>query len=139
MQFFTMARCRRTGTVAKVFWVHIFVLPASAVIGLVTATLAGPATLALEPLGVGMTLAGYVLGFTLHLMALVRIPAVMAGIVFCLEPVVAAFASTLILGEGIEPVQLFGGGLVIAAIIANVLRENQSPRTGDLAMADSPQ
>jgi drug/metabolite transporter (DMT)-like permease len=139
MQFFAMGRCRRTGTVAKVFWVHIFVLPASAAIGLVTATLAGPATLALEPLGVGMTLAGYILGFTLHLMALVRIPAVMAGIVFCLEPVVAAFASTLILDEGIEPVQLFGGGLVIAAIIANVLRENQSPRSGNLAMADSPQ
>ncbi|WP_082145105.1 EamA family transporter [Microvirga massiliensis] len=139
MQFFAMGRSRRTGTVAKVFWVHIFVLPASAVIGLVTATLTGPATLALEPLGVGMTLAGYVLGFTLHLMALVRIPAVMAGIAFCLEPVVAAFASTLILGEGIEPVQLFGGGLVIAAIIANVLRENQTPRSGDLAMADSPQ
>ncbi|MFL5392217.1 MAG: EamA family transporter, partial [Myxococcales bacterium] len=91
------------------------------------------------PFAVGMTLAGYVLGFVLHLMALVRIPAVMAGIVFCLEPVVAALASTLILGERIEPVQLFGGGLVIAAIIANVLRESRAPRGGNLAMADQSQ
>jgi drug/metabolite transporter (DMT)-like permease len=138
-QFFAMGHCRRTGTVAKVFWVHIFVLPASAAIGYGTATLTGPAALASEPFAVGMTLAGYVLGFVLHLMALVRIPAVMAGIVFCLEPVVASLASTLILGERIEPVQLFGGGLVIAAIIANVLRESRAPRGGNLAMADQSQ
>jgi drug/metabolite transporter (DMT)-like permease len=96
-------------------------LPTATVIGLVAGNLAPPSNMLLAPYAVAMTIGGYVFGFALQFLALVRIPAVAAGIVYCAEPVVAALSSTLILGEALSPIQLLGGGLVIAAIIANVL------------------
>jgi drug/metabolite transporter (DMT)-like permease len=125
VQFFAAARCRKTGVVVKVFWIHLLVLPTAALIGLVAGELAPPSALALAPFAVAMTIGGYVLGFVLQFMALGRIPAVVAGIVYCAEPVVAALASTFILGESLGTVQLLGGALVLAAIVANVVRERR--------------
>jgi drug/metabolite transporter (DMT)-like permease len=127
MQFFAAARCRATGVVAKVFWIHLLVLPASALIGAATGSLEPPAALALAPYAVGMTIAGYIFGFVLQLIALGRISAVVAGIVYCLEPVVAAVTSTFLLGETLTGLQLFGGALVLAAIIANVIVLQRRP------------
>ena len=67
--------------------------------------------------------------------ALTRISAVAAGIAYCAEPVVAALAAPFILGESLTPIQILGGMLVIAAIVANVVLENR--RTAEaLAAAD---
>ena len=74
-----------------------------------------------------MTIGGYVLGFLLQFLALGRITAVAAGIVYCTEPVVAALSSALILGETLSPLQIAGGALVLAAIMANVLLGTASP------------
>jgi drug/metabolite transporter (DMT)-like permease len=54
---------------------------------------------------------------------------VAAGLAFCLEPVVAALSSVLILGETLSPLQVVGGALVLAAIVANVVtdRRRQAP------------
>ncbi len=136
-QFFAAARCRRTGVYAKVFWIHVLVLPAAALIGLVAGSLAPPSNMLLAPYAVAMTIGGYVFGFVLQFMALVRIPAVAAGIIFCAEPVVAALSSTVILDEALSPVQWVGGALVIAAIAANVVLSARrasaalSPETDD--------
>ena len=133
-QFFAAARCPRTGVVAKVFWIHVLVLPASTLIGLAAGNLAPPSNMLLAPYAVAMTVGGYVIGFALQFVALVRIPAVAAGIIYCAEPVVAALSSTLILNEGLSPVQFLGGGLVVAAIVANVLvgaRSKTAPAPGD--------
>lgn len=130
-QFFAAARCRRTGVYAKVFWIHVLVLPAAALIGLVAGSLAPPSNMLLAPYAVAMTIGGYVFGFVLQFMALVRIPAVAAGIIFCAEPVVAALSSTVILNEALSPVQWVGGALVIAAIAANVVL---SARRGSAAL-----
>jgi len=124
-QFFAAARCRRTGVVAKVFWIHVLVLPTAALIGLVTGQLAPPSTLALAPFAVGMTIGGYVLGFMLQFLALGRITAVAAGIIYCTEPVVAAVSSAVLLGETLSPPQMMGGALVLSAIVANVLLEQR--------------
>lgn len=120
-QFFAAARCPRTTITSKVFWIHLLVLPAATLIGLLAGNLAPPSNMLLAPFAVAMTIGGYVLGFALQFQALVRIPAVAAGIVYCAEPVVAALSSTVILGESLSPMQLVGGGLVVAAIVANVL------------------
>ncbi len=131
IQFFAGARCRKTGVIAKVFWIHVLVLPTATLIGLVTGQLASPATLAAAPFAVAMTIMGYILGFMLQFLALGRITAVAAGIIYCTEPVVAAVSSSLILGETLSPVQLMGGILVLSAIVANVLldqrRANNAP------------
>jgi drug/metabolite transporter (DMT)-like permease len=138
-QFFAAARPLRTNIVAKVFWIHLFVLPAAALIGLATAGLVPPTALAADPLSVGIVIGAYVTGFVLQLLALARIPAVMAGIAYCLEPVAAVATSTLILREGISPMQMLGGVLVLAAIIANVIREQRLEKGASLVpAADRP-
>jgi drug/metabolite transporter (DMT)-like permease len=125
IQFFTAARCTRTGVVAKVFWVQLVILPTSILISLAAGQLAPPSILALAPFAVTMTIAGYIGGFVLQFLALGRITAVAAGIIFCAEPVVAALSSALILNEALAPLQIAGGTLVLAAIIANVLLEQR--------------
>jgi drug/metabolite transporter (DMT)-like permease len=124
-QFFAAARSRRTGVVAKLFWVHLGVLPTAAFIGLVAGQLAPPSTMLLAPLAVAITIGAYVLGFLLQFVALARISAVAAGIAYCAEPVVAALSSTFILGEQLSPVQLLGGAIVIGAIVLNVVLDQR--------------
>jgi drug/metabolite transporter (DMT)-like permease len=136
VQFFAAARCRRTGVVAKVFWIHLLVLPTAALIGLVAGELAPPDALGLAPFAVAMTIGGYVVGFVLQFLALGRIPAVVAGIVYCAEPVVAALSSTFILGESLGPVQLLGGALVLTAIVTNVALEQRRPAAQPLVPLD---
>jgi len=128
VQFFTAARCTKTGVVAKVFWIQLIILPTSVLISLVTGQLAPPSILALAPFAMAMTIGGYIAGFVLQFLALGRISAVAAGIVFCTEPVVASLSSALVLGEGLSPVQISGGALVLAAIITNVLLEQRRLR-----------
>ena len=68
-----------------------------------------------------MVIGGYLVGFALQFMALGRIKAASAGIVYCVEPVVAALAATVILGESFKGLQWLGGALVLTAICANML------------------
>jgi drug/metabolite transporter (DMT)-like permease len=72
-----------------------------------------------------MTIGGYIIGFVLQFVALGRITAVAAGIIYCAEPVVAALSSALILNETLAPLQVAGGALVLAAIIAKVLLDQR--------------
>ncbi|QRM29851.1 DMT family transporter [Microvirga sp. VF16] len=125
IQFFAAARCRKTGVMAKTFWIHLIVLPTATLISLAAGQLAPPSALAIAPFAVAMTIGGYVFGFVLQLLALGRITAVAAGIIYCTEPVVAAVASAVILNETLVPLQIAGGALVLAAIVANVLLEQR--------------
>lgn len=129
VQFFAAARLRRTGNPAKVLWMHVMVLPVTALIGLATGGMVPPQALALAPLAVTMTIAGYMVGFVLQMVALARTSAVVAGLAFCLEPVVAALTSALVLDERMSALQLFGGSLVLAAIVTNVIVEHRRSRT----------
>jgi drug/metabolite transporter (DMT)-like permease len=129
-QFFAAARFRRTGVVAKVFWIHLLILPVTLVIGLGTASLHGPQNLALAPLAAAIIVGCYVVGFVLQFLALTRISALVAGIVYCAEPVVAALTSTVVLGEGLEGIQFLGGALVLAAIVLNVVLDQRRPARG---------
>ncbi|MCB5174449.1 MULTISPECIES: DMT family transporter [Microvirga] len=136
-QFFAAARCRRTGVVAKVFWIHVLVLPTAALIALAAGQLDPPSTLTVAPYAVGMTIGGYLIGFMLQFLALGRITAVAAGIIYCTEPVVAAVSSAVILGETLDVLQMAGGTLVLSAIIANVLLEQRRHRGAPIvAIAD---
>jgi drug/metabolite transporter (DMT)-like permease len=125
-QFFAAARCRKTTIVAKVFWVHLIVLPTALAVGAVTGQLASPAALALAPFAAAVTIGGYLIGFLFQIAALARLSAVAAGIAYCIEPVVSAVASTFVLGETLNPIQILGGALVMAAIVANILSERKS-------------
>jgi drug/metabolite transporter (DMT)-like permease len=132
IQFFAAARCRRTGVMAKTFWIHLLVLPTAALISLAASQLVPPSALAVAPFAVAMTVGGYIFGFVLQFLALGRITAVAAGIIYCTEPVVAAVSSALILNETLAPLQIIGGTLVLAAIVANVLMEQRRPKDAPL-------
>jgi drug/metabolite transporter (DMT)-like permease len=60
---------------------------------------------------------GTAVPFGLYLRGLTHVPAVTAQIVSTLEPVVAAAAAFLVLGEGLEAPQLLGGSLVLGAVL----------------------
>ncbi|MCP8940686.1 EamA family transporter [Alsobacter sp. SYSU M60028] len=134
-QFFAAVRCPRTGTAAKVVWLQLMVLPVAALSALATGGLGGPGTLLLAPWSVAFNVFGFVLGFVLQLMALSRVTAVAGGLAFCAEPVVASLTSAAVLGETLMPVQYMGGAMVIAAIVANVLRDRRRSR---LALTPEP-
>lgn len=127
-QFFAAARCRVSGTAAKVVWVQLAVLPVAAGSAMLTTGLGPPADLMLAPWSVFFNIFGFVLGFVMQMAALARISAVAGGLVFCAEPVIASITSALVLGETLLPVQYVGGAMVVAAIAANVLRDMRRTR-----------
>jgi drug/metabolite transporter (DMT)-like permease len=133
VQFFAAARCPRTSTASKIFWIHVFILPTGLLAAAFTGGLAGPAMLAAAPFAVAFTIAGFLVGFVLQLAALTRISAVVAGLAFCVEPLMAALSSAVFLGERLHLLQYAGGGLVIAAIVANVVLEQRR-----MALATKP-
>jgi len=59
---------------------------------------------------------GTVIPFGLFISGLQHLPPAQASILAMLEPVVAAMAAYLILGETLLPLQLVGGGLVLAGV-----------------------
>jgi drug/metabolite transporter (DMT)-like permease len=124
-QFFAAARARATPLLSKLIWVHLGVMPVTIGIGLLTASLATPAALLLAPLPVLATVLGYVAGFALQFLALARSSAVVLGIAYCAEPVVAALTAALVLGERLTFIQGVGGALVVAAIAMNVTLEQR--------------
>jgi drug/metabolite transporter (DMT)-like permease len=122
LQFFAAARMPRTPIAAKLFWGHLLVLPG------VTATLLwmdgfhSPAIFAAAPVAVAITLGAYVVSMALQLLALARIPAAVAGLTFCAEPLFASLFAALILGERLAGLQYLGAVIVLAAIAINAAR-----------------
>jgi drug/metabolite transporter (DMT)-like permease len=60
---------------------------------------------------------GTVIPFGLFINGLKHLPPTQAGILAMLEPVVATVAAYLMLGETLLPLQILGGGLVLAGVI----------------------
>lgn len=60
---------------------------------------------------------GTVIPFVLFINGLRFLPPAQASIVSMLEPVVAAAAAFLLLGESLAPLQILGGGLVLAGVL----------------------
>lgn len=129
LQFFAAARMPKTPVVAKLFWGHLLALPG------VIAALAwmdgfrSPAVFEAAPLAVAVTLGAYVVSMALQLMSLARIPAAVAGLTFCAEPLFASLFAALILGERLAGLQYLGGAIVLAAIAINAVRPAGSGRT----------
>jgi len=72
-----------------------------------------------------VTIGGYLIGFLLQVLALMRVAPGNAGLAFCAEPVFAVAVAALMLGERLGALQYAGGALVVAAIMANVILEQK--------------
>jgi drug/metabolite transporter (DMT)-like permease len=128
IQFFVAARCGPVPTAPKILWVHVVCLPAAMLAAVATGGMRGPEVLLAAPWAVTLTIGGFVLGFVLQMAALGRVGAVAGGLAFCLEPVVAAGTSALVLGERLAPVHYAGGLLVVLAIMINVAASHRRSR-----------
>ena len=65
----------------------------------------------------GIAILGTVVPFGLFIGGLKFLPPTQAGIVSMLEPVVAAMAAYMFLGETLLPLQILGGGLVLVGVV----------------------
>jgi drug/metabolite transporter (DMT)-like permease len=128
MQFFAGTRCRESSNAAKIVVTQAIVLPGAIASVFATGGVFSMETQILAAVPIWLTIGGFVLGFVFQILALARISATVAGLLFCLEPVVAAITSALVLDERLLPVQYFGGFLVIAAIALTMLVERRVAR-----------
>lgn len=78
------------------------------------AALGGPDTLALA---LGVAVVGTLLPFACIVAALRHVPASRAAVVATLEPVLAALIAWALLGQVLDPAQIAGGLLVVAAVV----------------------
>lgn len=126
MQFFAGTRCRATGNAAKIVITQAIVLPGALLSVIATGGVFSFETQILAAVPIWLTIGGFVLGFAFQILALQTISASVAGLVFCLEPVVAAITSAIVLGERLLPIQYAGGGLVILAIALTMAVERKA-------------
>ena len=128
VQFFAAAGCARVGTVAKLFWSHVVILPVTLLILMLVGGILPPSALALAPVAIAITFGGYFIGFLLQILALARVAPGPAGLAFCAEPVFAVLIAALFLGERLAGLQYAGCGLVMAALVTNVIIEQSRRR-----------
>jgi drug/metabolite transporter (DMT)-like permease len=62
----------------------------------------------------------------LFLMGLEKISGTEASLLSTMEPVTATIAAAFVLGESLSPLQLLGGGLVLAALVVSSLSRQSS-------------
>jgi drug/metabolite transporter (DMT)-like permease len=111
---------------SRTFWMML-----STTAGVAAATLAGDALMwPKSALGL-WAVAGVCVLYSIGLVALftsaTRIGPLRTGLVMNLEPIVAIGGSWLLLGQGLTPVQLAGGALVIAGIIGAQMSKRPAP------------
>lgn len=136
MQFYAAARCGAASQMAKLLWIHVIALPMGLAAALATGTWVAPVELMRAPLAIAIAFGGYMVGIVLQLLALSRLNPVVAGFVFCLEPIVTALTAMFALDERLDPHQLAGVALVLAAVMAASLP--RSPRPGSTKAVPTP-
>lgn len=74
---------------------------------------------------IGLAIVSTIGPLTFFLAGLQRLPSSQASIIVMVEPVVAAFAAGLILGEHLTNFQLVGAGIVLSALVLNALDQKK--------------
>jgi drug/metabolite transporter (DMT)-like permease len=82
---------------------------------------------------------GTAIPFGLYFVGINYIRSTRASITATLEPISAGFIAYLFLGEILEPLQILGGVLVIAAIVLLQLQTEQDELTPELIRAQATQ
>ena len=120
-QFFLGSRAPGGGGVATVFWVHVAILPIALVVLFATGAPAPLANFYAAALPLFCTVIGYLIGVALQFRGLGRSTAAAAGLIYCLEPIVAVSFAAWLLGERLSAPQYAGGALVLMAIGVSML------------------
>ena len=117
---------RENDPLAVNLWINLWMMLALGAYVVVNGTILLPATTTGTAGLIGAT-ACYLVAFTSWLLGLRAVSPIRAAVMFNIEPVVTIAIAWLVLGERLGPVQLLGGGLVIAAIIAMTFTGSRLP------------
>ena len=122
-QFFIASRAPGGGGLATLTWLHAVILPIALAASLASG---GPppwtrVEAAAWPLFV--TSALYIGAVILQIRGMRTTRAAVAGLVCCLEPIVATVSAALLLGERLTIAQYVGGAFVLAGIIVGLARQ----------------
>lgn len=119
-QFFLGSRAPGGGGLTTVFWIHVVVFPAAVLASWTAGGLDGGATLGAAAWPVALSTLGYLVGFSLQIIGLGRASAAAAGLIFCLEPIVATLLAAALLDEPVSAHQIVGALLVLAGIVCSL-------------------
>jgi drug/metabolite transporter (DMT)-like permease len=115
---FMAARFQRgLAPVVATLWITTFAALILAGAGLLRGDLHPALSAGAWPSVLGLAVLGTVVPVFLLMEGLVRINPTQASIACTVEPVATALLGALFLGEALQPIQLAGGGLVIAAVL----------------------
>ncbi len=131
VQFFAATRMKRSGTVAKLFWSHVIVLPVVGTTLLLIGGFKGPAAFAAAPIAMAVTIGAYLVSFALQMLALARVSAAIGGLAYLTEPLFATAFAALLLGERLGGWQYLGAALTLAAVGLNAKRTLSAKRGGE--------
>lgn len=115
-QFFFAARAPGGGGVATLFWIHVTILPVTLAISMALGGPAPAANFQAAALPVALTTLFYLIGVALQFRGLRQSTAAAAGLIYCLEPIIAVAFAAWLLGERLTPAQYAGGALVLLAV-----------------------
>ena len=119
-QFFLAARAPGGGGLATLFWIHLIILPVALTASLVSGGPAGIEKFSAAAVPLAVTSLLYAGAIILQISGMRVTRASVAGVIFCLEPVVATLSAGLLLGERLTALQYIGGALVLAGIMVNL-------------------
>lgn len=125
VQFFLAARAPGGGGVTTIFWIHATILPVCIAIAAVFGGSVQLANFEAAAAPVGWTTLFYLTGVVLQFRGLSQSTAAAAGLVYCLEPIVAVSFAAWLLGERLSPVQYLGGALVLLAVGVSMLSSHK--------------
>lgn len=128
VQFFLASRAPGGGGLTTIFWIHVIILP----VVLAIAVIFG-GSLPLQDLQsafgpVFWTTVYYIVGVALQFRGLRTISAARAGLIYCIEPIIAVAFAAFLLGERLTLVQYIGGALVFVAVCASLLSDRDPKR-----------
>lgn len=120
-QFFLASRAPGGGGIITIFWIHAAILPVAIAVAAAFGGAAQAANFQAAATPVVWTTLFYLVGVALQFRGLGKSTAAAAGLIYCLEPIVAVSFAAWLLGERLEPPQYLGGALVLAAVGASMI------------------
>lgn len=115
-QGFFAARAAGGGGLATVFWAQAVMIPIGVAFSLALGGPAPAAAWSAAATPVAVTIGLYMAAYVLHLRAMRGISPAAAGMIFCLEPVVAIAGAAAWLGERLTTMQYAGAALILAGV-----------------------
>lgn len=134
-QGFFAARAAGGGGLVTVFWAQIVMIPLVIAVSLALGGPAPAAAWSAAATPVAVTIGLYMAAYVLHMRAMRAISPAAAGMIFCLEPVVATAGAALWLGERLTATQYAGAALVLAGVTLDVASRSRASRRAQAAPA----